>query len=85
MSHYLLLTRSITHAQRMASQLERSGITARYLRPPVGLSTKGCGYAVRIGPKHLHAAVGVLRPQGLEPVRIFYAGEDGVYQEVTPF
>lgn len=85
MSHYLLLTRSITHAQRIAEQLERAGITARYLRPPVGLSSKGCGYAVRIGPKHLRTAVSVLRPQGLEPVRIFYAGEDGAYQEVTAF
>ena len=85
MSHYLLLTRSITHAQRMADLLERSGITARYLRPPVSVSSKGCGYAVRIGGKHLHAAIGVLRPQGLEPVRIMYAGEDGVYQEITAY
>ena len=85
MSYYLLLTRSITHAQQIASQLEHSGITARYLRAPAGLSTKGCAYAVRIGPRHLQAAMGILRPGGLEPVRIFYAGEDGLYREITAF
>ena len=83
MSHYLLLTRSITHAQRMAKQLEQAGIPAQYLRPPLHLSTKGCGYAVRIGSRHLRTAAGILAAQGLEPVRIFFAGENGVYQEVS--
>lgn len=82
MAHYLLLTRSITHAQRMADQLERGGIAARYQRAPMGLSGRGCGYAVRIGAQRLQAAMGLLRPLGLEPVRVFYADGDGVYREV---
>lgn len=69
----------------MTNLLERSGITARYLRPPADLSSRGCGYAVRIGANHLQMAVGLLRPQGLEPIRIYSSGEDGVYREVMNF
>ena len=49
MPYYLLLSRSITHAQRMSRVLERAGITARFFRPPMGLTDRGCSYAVRIG------------------------------------
>lgn len=85
MSYDLLLTRSITHAQRITEALERAGIAARYLRAPMGLSGKGCGYAVRIGGKHLQAAVGVLRPLGLEPVRVVRADGQGGYQELSSY
>ena len=43
MPYYLLLSRSITHAQRMSRTLERAGITARFFRPPMGLTGPGCG------------------------------------------
>lgn len=82
MPYYLLLSRSITHAQRMSRTLERAGITARFYRPPMGLTDRGCSYAVRIGEGLLPAAMERLREAGLPPMRVFYAGGDGTYSEV---
>ena len=83
MSYYLLLSRSITHAQRMSRVLERAGITARFFRPPMGLTDRGCGYAVRIGEGSLPAAMERLRSEGLVPMRVFYAESDGSFSETA--
>ena len=81
--YYLLLSRSITHAQRMSRILERSGITARFFRPPMGLTDRGCSYAVRIAEGYLPTAMERLRAEGLLPMRVFYAGADGSFSEVS--
>ena len=83
MSYYLLLSRSITHAQRMSRTLERVGITARFFRPPMGLTDRGCSYAVRIGEGNLPAAMNQLRNEGLAPMRVFRADADGSFSEIT--
>ena len=81
--YYLLLSRSITHAQRMSRVLERAGITARFFRPPMGLTDRGCSYAVRIGEGTLPEALERLRAENLLPMRIFYsAGGDGAFREI---
>ena len=82
MPYYLLLSRSITHAQRMSRTLERAGITARFFRPPLGLTDRGCSYAVRIGDGTLQAALDYLQAAGLMPMRIFYTNGDGAFSEV---
>jgi len=83
MSYYLLLSRSITHAQRMTRTLERAGITARFFRPPMGLTDRGCSYAVRVGEGSLPDAMQCLREAGLPPMRVFYAGRDGTLSEIN--
>ena len=83
MPYYLLLSRSITHAQRMSRILERAGITARFFRPPMGLTDRGCSYAVRVGADSLPAAMERLRAEGLLPMRVFRAENDGTFSEVT--
>lgn len=83
MSYYLLLSRSITHAQRMSRVLERAGITARFFRPSMGLTDRGCSYAVRIGEGSLPAAMERLRSEGLVPMRVFYAESDGSFSETA--
>ena len=83
MAYYLLLSRSITHAQRMSRTLERTGITARFFRPPMGLTDRGCSYAVRVAPEHFSAAMNWLRSAGVLPMRVFYAGSDGRFSEVS--
>ena len=83
MPYYLLLSRSITHAQRMSRVLERSGITARFFRPPMGLTDRGCSYAVRVGEGALQAALERLRAEGLLPTRVFEALDDGTFREIT--
>lgn len=83
MPYYLLLSRSITHAQRMSRTLERACITARFFRPPMGLTDRGCSYAVRVGEGSLPAALRRLREDGLMPMRVFYTGSDGSFSEIT--
>ncbi len=82
MPYYLLLSRSITHAQRMSRVLESGGITARFFRPPMGLTDRGCSYAVRIGANQLPTAIERLRAAGLPPLRVFYTSGDGAFTEV---
>lgn len=80
--YYLLLSRSITHAQRMSLTLERVGISGRIFRPPIGLTEKGCSYALRVAAPHFETAMKRLRTMELLPVRIFFTTGDGVYQEI---
>ena len=82
MPYYLLLSRAITHAQRMSRTLERAGITARFFRPPMGLTDRGCSYAVRVGEGNFPQAMDRLRREGLMPMRVFYAGRDGAFSEI---
>jgi len=84
-SYDLLLTRSITHAQRMSAALEKAGIPARYFRPPMALTQRGCGYAVRVAENRLSDAIRLLRGAGLEPVRVYQAGMDGTFRELAQF
>ena len=81
MAYYLLLSRSITHAQRMSRALEQAGISAAFFRPPVGLTDRGCSYAVRIGERYFPSALARLRSLDLLPMRIMLH-RDGVYSEV---
>ena len=81
MEHYLILARSVTHAQRMHRQLERAGIRSRILRPPRDLTELGCAYALRIATTDLAATLTTLHAAGLSPVQIFLY-QLGTYQEV---
>ena len=81
MPYYLLLSRSITHAQRMSRPLERAGITARFFRPPMGLTDRGCSYAVRVN--NMTGVMDRLRAEGLLPMRVFRAETDGTFSEMT--
>lgn len=83
MPYYLLLSRSITHAQRMSNALRTIGIDARVFRPPVGLTDKGCGYAVRVTESRFIPAMKKLRAAELLPVRVFYTIGDGAYREIN--
>ena len=84
MPYYLLLSRSITHAQRMHSVLGKNGISSRVFRPPVGLTEQGCGYAVRVAERDFATAVFHLRGAELLPVRVFFNAGDGAFREIRP-
>ena len=72
MDYYLFTARSITHAQRMAQELERFGISAGIRRAGAGMSRNGCGYTLRIAPQRYQRALELLRRAGSRPVKIFY-------------
>ena len=63
--------------------LERAGITVRFFRPPMGLTDRGCSYAVRVSGGNYPAAMELLRQEGLAPMRVFYAEGGGALSEIT--
>ncbi len=81
-TYYLLLCRSITHAQRLSATLERVGVRGGITRPPLGLTNKGCSYAVRIGASHYERAMRALTAAQLLPERVFLVSDDGAYREI---
>jgi len=83
MLYYLIICRSLTHAQRTAAVLERAGILARTLRSPKRISVDGCGYSVKIAKRDLDIATELLKRAGLEPKHVYAAMSDGGYMEVT--
>ena len=82
MLYYLIVCRSLTHAQRTAAALERTGITARVLRSPKSLAGEGCSHSVKISQRSLPEALLVLQRADLTPKRIFITAGAGSYQEV---
>ena len=82
MTQFLILSRSLTRAQRAARILERGGISASVVKAPQGLSSRGCAYAVSIR-KQLSEAVKLLRRYELLEGKIFQRDPDGEYREVT--
>ena len=81
METYLLIARSVTHAQRMVRILENCGIRAGLFRAPAGLTTHGCSYAVRIRAEQLLSARSCLDKADLQPLGIF-VHESAGYREV---
>ena len=81
MLYYLIVCRSLTHAQRTAAALERGGITARILRSPKSIAGEGCSHSVKVSQRSLPEALRILQRAELSPKRIFITAGDGSYQE----
>ena len=84
MVHYLIMCRSLTYAQRTAKALERAGITAIVMRPPVELSREGCAYCVKISERRLSDALVTMKRAGLSHRKIYSLYSDGTSKEVLP-
>lgn len=83
MVYYLIICRSLTYAQRTASALERTGITAHIMRTPRSISDIGCSHAVKISERRLPDALTVLKSAQLMPNRVYIMEADGGYKEVS--
>ncbi|HNX99310.1 MAG TPA: DUF3343 domain-containing protein [Oscillospiraceae bacterium] len=81
MLHYLIMTRSLTYAQRAARLLERAGITAAVIKAPQSVSVNGCAYCVSVSYKHGPRAVKLLDEADLRSGRIFLQEADGTLRE----
>ena len=81
MLHYLIMTRSLTYAQRASRLLERSGITATIMRTPQSVSGSGCGYCVSVPYKHGVKAVKMLDEAGLRRGEVYISDADGEIRE----
>jgi len=78
---YLLTARNVTQAQRMAQILSGGGIRAGVTRLPVGLSTQGCTYGVRVNDADYRAALSLVQRMGAGPLKVF-AHDAALYREV---
>ena len=83
MTQYLILCRSLTHAQRSARLLERSAITATVVKAEAGLSTGGCRYAVQLY-RHFNDAIRILRDANMIKGKIYRRVDGGSYEEIQP-
>jgi hypothetical protein len=81
MLHYLIMTRSLTYAQRASRLLERSGITATIMRAPQSVSGSGCGYCVSVSYKRGREAADILKEAGLFTGRSYLLEADGTARE----
>ena len=81
--NYLIICRSLTHAQRMASVLERAGIRAPIQRAPKLVADEGCSHAVRVAEQQLNKALSILNRTELAPSRVFVQQMTGEYREVA--
>ena len=80
MERYLLVARSITHAQQMMKVLDRAGIRTRVLRASAeltgrgcagaGMTGRGCGYTLEVAERNYAAAIRRLQDAQVEPVKI---------------
>lgn len=82
MTHYLMIARSVTYAQRMQRILAREGIRTTIYRAPRELTDLGCAYAIRIAVSDFEQALLILRREAFYPVRVFWH-QNGISREVT--
>ena len=68
--------RSITHAQRGESVLNRAGMGCRILRTPRWMEEQGCGYCLAVKCRELNTAIELLKKNGV-PFRKAYRKTDG--------
>lgn len=83
MLQYLIMSRSLTYAQRASRALEHAGITAIVTKAPKNLSQNGCAYAIKVSEKRLADALRVLHDNDLQPGRVYLETKDSVFREVT--
>lgn len=77
---YLIMSRSLTNAQRSAALLERKGITAHVVKAPRELAAGGCGYAISL-TNSLGPAVSILNQNNMKMGKKYVLTDSG-YEEV---
>lgn len=82
MVYYLILCRSLTHAQRTARVLERSGISCHMMRTPKSIAVDGCGYCVKVAENRITRALVSLRQNELSPKQIYIHSQNDTFDEV---
>ena len=78
---WLITFRSVTYAQRAEQAFRTVGIDAVLRRTPKELSTRGCGYGLRIQGKDSLAAVELLREREIAFGKVYAQGRNGKMEE----
>ncbi len=84
MTKEILITfRSVTFAQRAERALRRENIFCRLHRTPKMLTSRGCGYCLRLREKDALYAVAVLQGEQISYGKLYAIDSDGVPREMT--
>ncbi len=83
MTDCLMVSRSLTYAQRTARALERAGLRGHIAKIKPEPGEEGCIYAVRTAEKTLTQALELLSQRDLKPQRVFCILSDGSYKEMS--
>ncbi len=81
--HYLLMSRSLTSAQKTARRLQSAGIFASVAKAPQSANPGGCAYGVKIGLRSLSAALRRLDADGIPVLRVLRVSDSGEAVEVA--
>lgn len=84
MKYVYLTFRSVTAAMEAGRLLERAGLSARLLRTPEQLRSRGCGYSLRMRIQDLPEGKLLLNQYGAAPEKYFQELASGSWQEVAP-
>lgn len=79
----LIVFHSLTHAQIAGAALQRGGLSAALVKPPVSLGRGSCAYGLMISDRSREAALALLAKTSRKPLGI-YVGSNGAWQEVSP-
>ena len=83
MFDYYYTFRSITFAQRAQQILANARVPSAILRAPKSMSSKGCGYALKLRPGDAAKAAAVLRNAGAPYSGVYRVRPDGTAEAVA--
>ena len=84
MLYYVIVCRSLTHAQRVSRLLGQWAVSVTLIRTPRELSSRGCGYSVRFAPRYLDQALNCLQTMDrLTDVKLYGRTAAGEYEETA--
>ena len=81
MFDYYFTFRSMTSAQQAVMHLNKNGLFASMLRTPKVLSSKGCGFSVRVLLQNGSDAALILRKAGIYYEKVFQMSVSGSWTE----
>ena len=79
---YLVTFRSVTYAQRGQQYLQKLGISCHLRRTPRELTSRGCGYCLRLRRQNILTVERLLREQAIPFERIYTIDENGKMEDV---
>lgn len=83
MFDYYFTFRSVTYAQRAQQLLTGAHISSAMMRAPKAMSSKGCGYALRIRASAAAHAADVLQNGGVPYSAVYRMRPDGTAETVA--
>lgn len=80
-NNWLITFRSVTFAQRAERALRRENIGCQLQRTPKMLTSRGCGYCLRLRSNDIFFAVEVLQQGQIPYGKLYRLEDDGIPKE----